>query len=297
MSFFSNLINKLKGFGGSTQTSQEDIHEPQIETVDEPEYIPSSKTKHGVPYPNGWELLSEPQILTQLDDFFKAFKEVDGDDDAEDALCEKYGFEDFGHYEDFRNAMRSERAKKEGVSYTQAAMNQHLEQQATNLAAAVNADSSLLAPIEGVSVEAWAKANASVAHSGGIAEALRIVGKDQAGWDRVNAQWNARMSSDASMSIMQVYSAAFTAGATAGQEAISAENFPLERYIEVQTAMDILCDRGQDAQEVLSMFGMSAVDWSNASAFWSQEIASNVEKYHPLHTQYTEKYEAKYQFA
>ncbi len=298
MGLFDSLKNKAKEIAKSVEDTsnqeEETVNNEEVEEVDHV-YEYSDKIVQGVHYPNGWESLEEIEILQKLDDVFEEFKEIDGDDDAEDALFEKYGFKDAGHYEDFKNAIRMERAEQEGVSFTQATINQHQEQQTASLDAAKNSDREDLQPVDGVSLETWAKAMVSVANSGGdVSGALQISGKDQAGWDKVTEEWNTRMANDTSMVIMQVYSAAFTAKATEDKEEITVESFPFEKYIEVRTAQSILTQQGKDPQEVLEMFGMTVMDWSNVGAFWSKEFHSNVEKYHPLDTEYTKKYEEKY---
>lgn len=264
---------------------------------DEVEYIPSTKLMQGVPYPHGWEDLSEMDIYKRMEVIMDEYNEADGDDDLEDAIFPKHGFEDASHYEEFKTATMQERAEKDGVSITQAAMSQNSDRIADVVQTAIDAGQENIQPFEGVSLRDWAKANASFASTGSVDEALKITNKDKAGWDKVNEEWTTRMTNDTTYVISQIYAEAFNASATGnlgGADDINAENFPYERYIEVGVAQDLLCQQGKDAQEVLAMFDLTAVDWSNAASFWHKEFTNNVDKYLPLDNEYRKKYEEKY---
>lgn len=273
------------------------VEEVEVEEEEEAEYVPSSKTVQGVSYPHGWEDLSDLEISSKLEEVMKEYNAADGDDDLEDAVFPKYGFEAAGHYEEFKNALIMEKASTEGVSFTQAAVDQAAEKREADVAAAVDSDREDLKPVDGVSIDDWAKANAALLGAGGIDEALKISKKDKAGWDKVNEEWQTRMANDTTFTIAQVYGKAFNASAEGNlgsSDSITAESFPYEKYVEVQVAQDLLCQQGKDAQEVLAMFDMTVADWSNVGAFWSTEFHSNVDKYLPLNEEYTKKFEEKY---
>ncbi len=278
---------------------EEVIHEQEYDDDDdnEEEYQYSDKEIQGVAYPHGWEDLSEADMLTKMDEIMEEYTAADGDEEKEDAIFPKYGFNGPSHYENFKNALIMERSEKEGVSFTQAAINQSTEKNEATIQANINSDREDLKPVDGVSLEDWAKASASIANTGGMDEALKITGKDKAGWDKINEEWMARMSNDLTFTISQIYGNAFTANATGnlgGVDDITVDSFPYEKYVEIEVAQNLLTQQGKDAQEVFEMFGMTAIDWSNVSTFWSKEYHADVDKYYPLHTEYTEKYEAKY---
>ena len=73
---------------------------------------------------------------------------------------------------------------------------------------------------------------------------------------------------------------------------------PLERYVEIEQAQSQGSQQGKDAAAVLQSFGMTALDWSNVAAWWSQFIARNAMKNGgELHRRYSDlqaRYEAKY---
>jgi len=56
--------------------------------------------------------------------------------------------------------------------------------------------SNVLEPVEGITVELWGKAQAKMASGGNLQDAYYICGVDAAKWDRVSAEWLARMSND-----------------------------------------------------------------------------------------------------
>jgi hypothetical protein len=155
----------------------------------------------------------------------------------------------------------------------------------------------IMEPVQGISCEEWAKANAAIASGKPQEEAFKLIGVDAAKWDIVNNEWTTRMSNDTSFTIMQVYSKAFTASSTGnlgGMDQINETNFPFEKWLEVGVAQDKLHAGGKDPQQILASFGLSVVDWSNASAFWSQKMASDYEKYIQEDNRLRPIYEEKY---
>lgn len=170
-----------------------------------------------------------------------------------------------------------------------------------------------LAPVEGVSLEQWAGAMARIVMGGDLAAILGELAIDQAKWDRVSAEWNARMSRDTTCTIATAYGKAFSSsgqgqygaagqsGAAAMQAGGSVDDdppIPFERYVEIEQAQSALCEQGYDAVAVLQQFGMSIMDWSNVGMWYSQYLARNMNKNgQALYHQYCElqaKYAAKY---
>lgn len=60
--------------------------------------------------------------------------------------------------------------------------------------------------VDGVSLEAWAKAEAAIAGGADPDEVAKELGVGSAGWTEISAEWNARMSRDASAKIAGEYS-------------------------------------------------------------------------------------------
>jgi hypothetical protein len=156
----------------------------------------------------------------------------------------------------------------------------------------------ILEPVEGITVEKWASAQAKMASGGTLQDAYDICGVDAAKWDRVSAEWLARMSNDTTFVIMPIYSAAFTQSASGnmgGSAGINDETMPFEKFVEAMAAQDVLGRQGRDAQSVLADFGMTITDYSNLSSHWFGKIATDGElaaKFGTLQAEYTTKYEA-----
>lgn len=156
----------------------------------------------------------------------------------------------------------------------------------------------VLEPVEGITVEQWASAQAKMASGGTLEDACKMLGVDAAKWDRVSAEWLARMSNDTSFVIMPIYSAAFTQKAEGNMGSGSTTNdntIPFEKFVEAMAAQDVLGKQGKDAQSVLADFGMTVADYSNISSHWFTKMATDMElgiKFEKLTNEYTAKYES-----
>jgi len=170
-------------------------------------------------------------------------------------------------------------------------------------------------PVEGVSLEAWASAMAYVAQGGTLDNVTRELGVDAPTWERVSAEWNARMSRDTTTTIATEYGKAFVNGSTgrfsgaakAGvahmevggrDRGLGGEPCTLEQWIEMGAAMAAASNRGQDPQAALQRLGFSIVEYSQVSAWWSAHFSANAMRdnmrlFHE-HGRLTAIYEAKY---
>ncbi len=170
-----------------------------------------------------------------------------------------------------------------------------------------------LEPVEGISLEQWAHAQAGVAGGGDVDQIIAGLGIDRAHWDRVSAEWNDRMSRDTTATIATAYGQAFstagqgqyagaaaeTAGAMApGGDVGDEPPVPLDRYVEIMVAQSAAADQGRDANEVLAQFGMNAMEWGQIGGWWGQRIARHgMEDGGALLNEFNEaqaKYEAQY---
>jgi len=200
-----------------------------------------------------------------------------------------------------------------GGAVAQAGFAQHQQ----NIAATAAADPGLLAPVEGVTLEQYAELAAKQAQGLEQEQFMQLIGQagmDYPKWERVSQGWMAKMSTDTTGTIASVYGKAFGgAGAgqfgAAGQQAAGAmgamggmsgaqagggEPMPFEKLCEVQGAQDAWATTGQDVNAMLQQtFGMSALDWSNASMWWMTQMATDPNKmteYMAKAAQYAEKY-------
>jgi hypothetical protein len=274
------------------------------------------------PLPDGWSGLSS-------DDFFYKREQIvddqmniddvgalpdmtdeDGDelDREEVLLITKYGFKNGGHWEALSSWSMEKAMAETGEDMTTLVirMSSIARQRLTaEKAKAMSGPGGALEPVEGVSVEAWAKIQAVVAGGGDFAPMIAEAGMDQPKWDRVSAEWNSRMSTDHTATIATVYSNAFAGGGQYGAAAanaasagvagdVGAEPCTFEKWVEVGCAQSAGAGRGEDAAAILNTFGMSVVDWSSISMYWGTKFMQEAGKYHALHTEYTAKYDAKY---
>ena len=182
----------------------------------------------------------------------------------------------------------------------------------------------MLDPIEGVSLQLYASIAAQQPSVTGPAF-VKLLAKhklDEAKFARVSEAWMARMSDQsdpmASAAIMTEYGKAFAAGGVgqygaSAQEASSsmgindkvagknakgaAGSMSFDRYVEVMTAQSCWATQGKDANQMLKkVFNLTAVDWSNASAYWAQKMSTDIklitEQFPVLQAKYTQKYNA-----
>jgi hypothetical protein len=244
-----------------------------------------------------------------------AMKNEDGDpmDPEEVILVKEFGFKNGGHWENFRNWGVAQWAKQTGESSTDVEFRMSgmaRERLIAKKAGALRSSqggSGQLDPVEGVSIEQWAKLNAQGASGGDVLALAAQAGIDQGKWARVNAEWLARMQRDTSGAITTVYAAAFAGagqGQFSGQAAhastvgvggdLSNEPVSYERFVEITVSQDAAHRRGQDPIAALKSLGLTPVDWSNIGAFWSKKFQQEATKYHRLHLEFTAKYEKKY---
>ena len=157
---------------------------------------------------------------------------------------------------------------------------------------------SILDPVEGITLDQWASANAKLASGGTSDEVCKSLGVDAPKWDRVNQEWLTRMKNDTSFTISTKYGAAFNQSASGNLgkgSASAAESISFEKYIEAMVAQDVLGKQGRDAQDVLKDFGMTVADYSNVSSYWSGKMMSDFSlamKMQTLMNEYKAKYES-----
>ncbi|MBL4688365.1 MAG: hypothetical protein JKY37_27505 [Nannocystaceae bacterium] len=171
-----------------------------------------------------------------------------------------------------------------------------------------------LQPVEGISLEQWAHAQAALAGGAEASPIIAELGIDQAHWDRVSAEWNARMSRDTTATIATAYGQAFSgagqgqfagaAGETAGAMGVGGDvgdepPVSLDRYVEIMVAQSAGAEQGRDANEILAQqFGINAMEWGQIGGWWGQRIARHgmedggalINEFNELQT----KYEAQY---
>jgi hypothetical protein len=155
---------------------------------------------------------------------------------------------------------------------------------------------SILDPVEDITIEQWAGANAKLASGATVDDIIKMLGIDAPKWDRVNNEWLTRMRNDTSFTISGIYGKAFTAkaeGNLGSSDQINAEKYSFEQWIELMVAQDVLGQQGRDAQDVLKDFGLTVTDYTNISSYWSGKMMADYSiamQMQPL----MDKYKAKY---
>lgn len=245
----------------------------------------------------------------------------DNGDDAADAKCREYGLRDWRHFTRVRETFN--RHFGDQHAFIQAAMNAGNRQAREMMGAGAASNPQILEPVEGISLQVYATTQARAASVGNDIPAwqklLAEQGMDQAKWDRVNAEWQRRMSGqagdmNATMALLSEYgkyfgmagqgqygaAAAANAGVAGnfntGTGAVGAEPCTLERYAEIMGAQSAWAQQGRDVNAMLKkQFDMTAIDFSNISQYWSAKIGGDYRiavKLGDLQTQYTQQYMA-----
>ncbi len=245
-----------------------------------------------------------------------------GGDDACDAKCREFGLRDWSHMQRVRDTFNRHFGHMH--EFMQAAMNANSRAAREQFGAAAAANSHLLEPVEGIDMKTYAFTQARAASVGNDmgkwAGILAENGMDQAKWERVSAEWNRRMSGqagdqNATMAVVMEYgkyfgmagqgqfgaSAAANAGQAGiqnyGQGATGPEPCTLERYAEIGGAQSAWAQQGRDVNQMLQQqFGMTALDWSNLSQYWSAKIAGDYRiamQIGDLQTKYEAQYKAQ----
>ncbi len=245
--------------------------------------------------PRGWENLSDDDVLGKIG--VVALENYNRNNDIN--YLKEEGFENERHFHKFKEHFEIMVAQKRGISLMDLAGQVAIAQQNYMLKQAQTKTGAggVMEPVEGITCEDWAMVNAKVASGGKVEDSIKLIGIDLAKWDRVNNEWLTRMSNDTTFTISSVYAKAFTtssSGNLGGTAAINEQNFPYEKYVEIFVAQEKLNAQGKDAQQILASFGLTVVDWSNASAFWFQKFHENTEKYYHEEQRLRKIYEEKY---
>jgi len=234
----------------------------------------------------------------------------DRGDEALHTALEEVGLRDKAHFDEVRESFN--RRHGDDPAFMQAAIDARTKGIKQQMLGRMQGElKGELAPFEGVSLEQWAWLMAKVAGGGDVAELLSLAKLDEGKWDRVSAEWNARMSRDTTATIATAYGQAFVATGPGpfgeAAEATAAamldpdkkgvdgkEPISMERWIEITEAQSAAAKRGLEASAVLSSYGMTPADWGVAGGWWSQHFTANAMKLMPEYNRLQQKYKAKF---
>ena len=311
------LFSKLKSLvTGASESVAE--HTPEVEEEDDdptPEQIAEEEWQEIQAFIARCESSGLDLAGLDINDpggYWRVNQEIDQtepDGNGRTLVAQKHGFRDLDHWDTVARYFQSKWSHKtvdeDGEptvqirdEFTNALLTAHQGQFQATQAAAAAADPTLLAPVEGVSVDLWAQASAAMANMGnGASQAdcdakLAELGLDRATYDKASAGWQAKMQGDTTFVIATKYGAAFSAAQ--GQTPDAGEPCTFEHLCEIMAAMDAWSEQGIDVNAQLqATFGINAATYSKYSSYWSPKMATDVAMSR-RHTELTERYKQKY---
>ncbi len=138
-------------------------------------------------------------------------------------------------------------------------------------------------PIHGIAMEDWAAANAKIVQGVSMDDLLKVLAVEKPQWDEANAEWNARMARD--FTITRKYADIFNnpdVGKFAGvgpKKATEGEPLTFEEYMRIQVHMEQGVAQGVAAQAILKEHGKTLSEWTTIQSYWSQQLVRDVAKY------------------
>lgn len=244
------------------------------------------------------------------------------DADAAEAKLRELGFKDAGEFFAARLTVLKHFGTRQGPNLGDAIFDSQLIASASmkanrlrldqEMAAKVQANPELLAPIEGITIEQYAQISAKQATGLSQADFLKLLGEhklDLGAWNKVSQGWTDRMSKDTSTTLAQVYGKAFQVsgqgqfGAASqahaatgwdGTAAGGAEPIPFEKACEIQGATSAWANSGKDVNALLmTTFKLNAQDWAAANTWWMSQLTANIARFEE-YNKLVAKYEAQY---
>ena len=247
---------------------------------------------------------------------------MSGDAEEAEGKCQEFGYAHMGQFFRVRGTLLKHKGTASGPLLSdfvfssedvmRAAMGgAHLRQQHMS-AGALAANPELLAPVEGVDLDTFAKISAQCASGLSQEQMAALLAEhnlDATKWEAINAEWTDRMAKDTSFTITNAYGKAFgAAGAgqygaagAAGAAAMGTTNaaggdepVSFDRYCEIQGAQTAWSASGQDVNAMLKqVFDMTALDWSTMSMWWMQKMQADPSLF-GKHGELCAKYEKQY---
>ena len=229
-----------------------------------------------------------------LDDFFfHRFELADAQmNDALDAKIVELGIsgrEEWWHIEAsyFRRHFGHLSEDEANQMWLQHAVNARNKQAVNAQQAAAAADPSLTEPFEGITIEVWAQAVVGITNNPNDPNVLAQFGMDRPMYDRVNAEFQARMQRDTSFVIATIYGKAFSGAqgvqggyglgnADGSVEQLGEAPCTYEQYVEITGAQAAWGEQGADVVANLNQhFQMTAMDISRLGGYWSTKFQAD----------------------
>ena len=257
------------------------------------------------------------------DSFFNAVLHMEsegqfgGTDESRAEIMQRFGIRDRSHWHTVKESVYALLIRKHGsmeevgqqeMNWRTGQMQRHMQGQVAKAQAGGG-----FAPVEGVSLEAWAAINASIVSGSSPEDLLKGAGIDKARWERVSGEWNARMARDTTFAITTVYGNAFqaaskgqyadyaheaTAARAANRELAMDPPVSLEQYWEIMYEQSYAAKQGTDPVAALGSCGLSIVDWTDLGTFmgyfFHRTGVRNHAEYEAIHRRVEARFAAKY---
>jgi len=329
MGLFDKLKDKVKGAAQNVQNAvqpqaQAQAQPPQPQ-YQEPEQA-SDDSDHDEPadHDQGEQFdVAGFDVANDEESFFNAVLHMEsegqfgGTDESRAEISARFGIRDHSHWLTVKESNYALLARKYGsyeevsqqeINWRSGQMQRHMQGAQSQMAAKGGFD-----PVEGVTLEAWAAINASIIGGANWEDLLKGAGIDKPRWDRVSAEWNARMARDTTFAITTVYGNAFQAASkgkygdyareanaarAANRELAMPIPMTLEQYWEILYEQDYGSKQGRDPVETLKGCGLSIVDWTDLSTFMgyymNRTVVRDWAQFEPMHNAVKARFEAKY---
>jgi len=280
----------------------EPVHEEVEETQPEPDFDLA-----------GFDPVNDEESFFNAVLHMESEGQYGGTDESRAEICARFGIRDRSHWQVVKESNYAMLCRKWGdinevsqreLNWRTGQMQQHMMGQVANMQKAGGFE-----PVEGVSLETWAAMNASIVSGANPDDLLRGQGIDRARWERVSAEWNARMARDTTFAIAQIYGNAFQAASQGKYAAYAKEanaaraanrdlqmELPLsyEQFYEMMLEQKYAAKRGADPVATLKQQGLSVVDWTDLSAFMGYYFNRTAQRYQPEYQALHERLDAKW---
>ncbi len=315
---FLDSIKKMFGMGKGEEAPPPPVAEPEASSDDADDEPSASGSSSG----SGFDVAGFA-VDDDEEAFFHAVLHMEsegmfgGTDESRAEIMERYGIRDRSHWQDVKESNYTVLVRKYGtieevsqreMNWRSGQMQKH--QQGNTAAAAAKGE---LDPVEGITLEAWAAINAAIVGGANTDDLLKGAGIDKARWDRVSAEWNARMSRDTTFAITTVYGNAFQAASkgkygdyareanaarAANRDVTMEPPISWEQYYELMYEQAYASAQGKDAIASLKAAGLTVADWTDLGSFMGYYFNRNGvrkwKEYEAIHKKVEEKLKAKY---
>ena len=320
------LFDKMKGIVKEAQKSVQGQPPPQAQQPQQPlQHAPRGTVDEPIADDSGDD--DEGYDLAGFDPdndeeaFFRAVLHMEsegqfgGTDESRAEIMRDYRIRDRSHWQTVKESCYSVLAQKYGgnevsqreMNWRQGEMQKHMTGQVAKAQAGGG-----FAPVEGVSLEAWAALNAAIVGGGNWEDLLKGARIDKARWDRASAEWNARMSRDTTFAIATTYGNAFqaaskgkygdyareaTAARAANRDLAMPPPMTYEQYYDILIDQAYSAKQGKDPVASLKARGLTIVDWTDLGSFmgylFNRDAQRNWKTYEEIHKRVEAKYAAQ----